>query len=267
MKIHGILAAALGAVFMGAALASPAVAQEKTDLQTIVENKKVRLGAPISDPYYIKEPGSTEWTGLVPDIARLIFGNVGVTVEFVPTEWGTAVAGLQSGRFDLMGAFDATPERGLVVDFSDPIGNLDTGVLTLAGNKEKYAEWEVLNSPDVRIAAVDGVSSVLATRPLLPNATWILVPKYENAFLEIQSGRADVVLGSAISLAKFASERGAGEIVIPKPYVGVPTSFGLRKSYPSELKNWLNLSLAYADQRGEIDAIWRKYTDRLGIQR
>lgn len=229
MTISHKIMTALTTLFIGTALSVPALAQDKTDLQTIIDTKTVRVGAPISDPYYIKEPGSDEWTGLVPDIARLIFGNIGVTVEFVPTEWGTAVAGLQSGRFDLMGAFDATPERGLVIDFSDPIGNLDTGVLTLKNDKNQYTDWEALNKPEVRIAAVDGISSVLATRAILPDATWILVPKYENAFLEIQSGRADVVLGSAISLAKFASERGAGEIIIPKPYIGVPTNFGLKK--------------------------------------
>ncbi len=247
-------------------LSLPAKAQEQTDLQRIIENKVVRIGAPIADPYYIQEPGSDEWTGVVPDVARMIFGGIGVEVVFVPTEWGTAIAGLQADRFDLMGAFDATPERGLAVDFTEPMGSLDTGILTLAGDGAKYANWEDIAKSGARIATVDGASPLLAARTMLPDANWVLVPKWEDAFLQLESGRADIVLAAAITLARFVERRGKGEVVLPKPLVGVPTNFALKKSNPSELKNWLDLTLAYYERRNQIAPIWRKYTEKLGVK-
>lgn len=56
--------------------------------------KVVRVGTIEAPPWYQQDLATGKWTGIVPEVAELICGNVGIKVEYVPTEWGTAVAGL-----------------------------------------------------------------------------------------------------------------------------------------------------------------------------
>ena len=111
-----------GLSFGALAVAAPAIARADTpaatQLDRIVKAKTVRIGAVEAAPWYARDLKTNKWAGVVPDQAELVFGSIGVKVEYVPTEWGTAVAGLQGGRFDLMGAFIGIQhvERRLAVE-------------------------------------------------------------------------------------------------------------------------------------------------------
>lgn len=258
-----LLRAACGAFWVAASIfVSPLAFAQESDLQQIVKRGVVKVGAPLSDPWYINEPGSNKWTGLVPETYEVLFGSINVKVEYVPTEWGTAVAGLQAGRFDIMGAFDPTPQRTLVIDFTRPLGYVDTAVLTVKGDAAKYRTWADIDKAKLRIAGVDGTSYVITMRPKLPNVQWVLAPSYEAAMLEVQSGRADLMLASSFTFAKLIKEnlKGNGEYVVPEPKNRIPTNIGLRKSNPPELREWLNHALNWFEQRGELDKIWEKYS-------
>ena len=123
---------------------SPAQAGE--EINTILPEHVIRVGAVNAPPWYQKDLLTNQWTGLVPDIVQAIFKNTDIKIECVDTQWGTAVAGLQSNRFDILGGFNNTPERAKAVDFTRPMGSHQMGVLTLEKETQKYQRWDTINT-------------------------------------------------------------------------------------------------------------------------
>ncbi|OZI38270.1 hypothetical protein CAL29_08090 [Bordetella genomosp. 10] len=245
----------LAAVFANA----PAQAQSAGDLQRIVDAKVVRVGAIEAPPWYHQDLLTNKWTGIVPETAEALFGYIGVKVEYVPTDWGTAVAGLQSNKFDLVGAFTATPARALAVDFSQSVGFVPTGVVSLKPELAGVKEWSALNKPEVKIAAVDGAATTRGVEGLLPKASWTLVKTNDAMLLELESGRADVAISNQPTLLQYVAAKKKGNISLPVPARGTTAPFALRKEANPQLRNWLDTTLQYAKADGVVQKIWEKY--------
>lgn len=239
-------------------VASPVFSADD-DLATLRENQMVRVGAVEAAPWYTKDLVSDQWTGLVPDVINAIFADSGIEVSYVDTQWGTAVAGLQSGRFDLMGAYNATPERLKAIDFTDPMGELKFAVMTLKPD-ENLTTWEDVDKAGRRLAAVDGAGATTALKPLLSKLEWVLMPSSDDMFMQMESGRSDALVTSDVQISQYIQKRGRGSMVVPTPVRGQSTNIGLRKSDDPALRNWLNERLAALQADGTIDKIWAKYT-------
>lgn len=256
MKLITRLAGVLTLVF-GIVGASAGVAQAG-EPQDALGGNTVRVGAVAAPPWYLKDLLSNQWTGLVPDVVNAIFEGTGVQVEYVDTQWGTAVAGLQSNRFDLLGGFNNTPERAKAVDFTRPMGAHKIGVLTLANDAERYATWDKINNSGIRLAAIDGSAAANLLHPQLTQTQWVIVPSNDALQLEVESGRADALLTNDVQMALYIANRGRGVMVIPTPVQEQPTNMGLRKDRPA-LRAWLDLRLDTLAKNGTLDRIWAKY--------
>lgn len=243
-----------------ALLPAPLLAQATTDYDKIVEAKTVRAGAVEASPWYERDLVTGEWTGLVPDILDAIFTPKGIAVEYVETQWGTAVAGLQSGRFDLMGAYNETPERAQAIDFTKPIGGLRLSILMLTGEAADYENWDKVDADARRLAVIDGSGAARIMPPRLTHAQWTAVPSSDTMFLELESGRVDAIVTSDAQIADYLSSRGRGTMVIPQPVEALPTNIGLRKAEDPALRDWLNAELDRLAADGSLEKIWAKYT-------
>lgn len=259
--MRAFLTNSLAALGLAAAVAMSGVAgaQEKSDLQIVRDRGAVRIGAVHAPPYYSKDPATGKWSGLVPEIADLVFSKIGIKIEYVETQWGTAVAGLQSDKFDLIGAYNATPERALVIDFTRPLGYLLIGVVTLKDDADKWKTWRGLDKNTTRISAIDGAGATKAAEVMLKNVKWIRTASNDAMLLELESGRSDVVLSNHLTISKYIEARRKGRMVIPEPPLRQPTSFGLRKHASKDLRDWLNVALAFYEADGSLEAIWQKY--------
>lgn len=258
MKI-GRRSALFGAA-LTALLPAAVAAQETTEFDRMMEQKTIRAGAVEAKPWFQKDFATGEWTGLVPDILDAVFEPQGIEVEYVETQWGTAVAGLQSQRFDLMGAYNETPERAEAIDFTDEIGGLRLSILTLEGEAESFDSWEKINSPEVKLAVIDGSGAARILQPKLTETSWVVVPSSDGMFLELESRRVDALVTSDAQIADYLNSRGRGTMVIPEPVERQPTNIGLRKSGDRKLHDWLDAELAKLEASGAMDAIWTKYT-------
>lgn len=239
-----------------ALVAAPALAAD--DLQDILGRAVVRIGAVSAPPWYQKDLHTNAWTGLVPDLAQAIFQPSGIAIEYVDTQWGTAAAGLQADRFDLLGGFNKTPERAQAVDFTRPIGAHKMGVLTLEDDLSRYRTWDSLNDPAIRLAAIDGSAAATLLQPTLTRTQWVIVPNSEAMQLEVESGRANAFLTNDIQMALYIERRGRGHAVFPQPVQSQPTHIGLAKNREA-LRHWLDKRLEALDEDGTLDRIWAKY--------
>ncbi|WP_349295138.1 transporter substrate-binding domain-containing protein (plasmid) [Thioclava sp. 'Guangxiensis'] len=252
--------AALMAAAATALLPKQLLAQGKTEWAGIKAAGKVRAGAVEAKPWFTQDFASGDWKGLVPDILEAVFAPEGISVDYIDTQWGTAVAGLQSGRFDLMGAYNSTPERAEAIDFTKAIGGLRLTILTLKDNAASFANWDAIDSPDVKLAVIDGSGAARILQPKLTKTTWVATPSSDTMFLELESGRVDAIVTSDAQVADYIASRDRGTMVIPEPVERQPTNIGLRKSEDHELLDWLDTRIAALEADGTMDKIWAKYT-------
>lgn len=237
---------------------APALAQA-SDLAAIKDQQVVRVGAVEAAPWYTKDLLTNEWQGLVPDVMQAIFADTGIKVEYVETQWGTAVAGLQSNRFDLLGAFNATPERRQAIDFTEPMGELKFAILSLNAPPPEYASWEMIDTPKFHLAAVDGTGASTTLQPLLPNLQWTMMPTSDAMFMQLESGRVDAVVTSDVQISQYIQQRRRGHMTIPTPTHSQPTNIGLRQSADPQLRDWLDERLSELRENGSLEGIWSKY--------
>lgn len=118
-RITATIAAAAAAVFLS--WGSQASAQCVEEIQ---EAGVIRIGVGLMGlkPFVWQEPDGS-YTGFEKEIADYIAGKLGVTTEYVVTEWTTLIPGLKSDRWDIiLSGMAKTQERiqGGEIEFSNP---------------------------------------------------------------------------------------------------------------------------------------------------
>ena len=118
-RITATMAAAAAAIFLS--WGSQASAQCVEEIQ---EAGVLRVGVGLMGlkPFVWQEPDGS-YTGFEKEIADYIAGELGVSVEYVVTEWTTLIPGLKNDRWDIiLSGMAKTQERiqGGGIDFSNP---------------------------------------------------------------------------------------------------------------------------------------------------
>jgi ABC-type amino acid transport substrate-binding protein len=118
-RITATIAAAVAAVSLS--WGSQASAQCVEEIQ---ESGVLRVGVGLMGlkPFIWQEPDGS-YTGFEKEIADYIAGELGVSVEYVVTEWTTLIPGLKNDRWDIiLSGMAKTQERiqGGGIDFSNP---------------------------------------------------------------------------------------------------------------------------------------------------
>src|SRR5690606_27445176 len=116
--VRGMLAAGVTAV--SAFAASGAHAADLID--TVKERGTLIVGVEGTyPPFNYVDTKTGELDGFDIDVAKLIADKLGVKAQFVKTEWSAILAGLSSGKFDvIINQVGITPERKQTFDFSVP---------------------------------------------------------------------------------------------------------------------------------------------------
>ena len=258
LMILGVLATIVVLTLLASGQSS--FAQQKGTLQEVLKRGVLRVGAPISPPWYMKDLKTGEWSGICSDFYKQVGEYLGVKVEFVETTWGNAIAGLQANKFDTIAAFSARPKRALAVDFAYPIGMQIAGIM---GPKEKLAKfdtWQDINKPSVTISANKGAGTTAEAKALAPNATYREMPSKDTMFMELVSGRVDAVISTRASLLMYRDKTKADyEIKILHPTAGTPLGVAMRKESNPEFREWMNHVIRYMRLQKVLTQIWDRY--------
>ena len=257
-----LCALALMAAFsLGTVAAS---AQEQSTWERIQTTKKLRLGAPVSEPFHFKDSsgsdapgavksGNTVWRGLTPNVAKRLAEALGVELEIVETTYGTAVAGLQANQFDMIMAFDATPERAAAIDFisSSPFYY---GTAVVAKEGVDISTWAAINRPDFKMGVNVGTTNaadVMKNAPKASISNFQSVPEMIAAF---QSGRVDGIALVLTSMIMASSRLPGTKVEMPTPTKVFPVGTAIRKEADPRWRNFLSTSVAYLSNSGFIEA-------------
>lgn len=265
LRLRGAFAvAAVIACGIAAISSATATSASNDELAAIQKAGVITIGV-AQDPPFEFTTSSGKWTSFDPVLDQKLAAYLGVKAKFVTTGWTGIVAGLQSGKYDIIGAdINATPERAKVIAFTKPYYQTGTSFFALAANSKKLSSVAGLNNSGVTVAVVTGSDNQTAVTTYLPKAKMRALPNASIASLvsEVLSGRADALATSTYLAPALVAKYHF--VVIPalakSPYGVLPVgvAWGLPKGQPALLAK-MNAFLAAETKNGDIAKLQKEW--------
>ena len=192
------------------------------------------------------------------DIARALCEQMKADCEIVTQDWDGIIPGLLAKKYDaIIASMSITPERLEAVDFSDPYYS---NKLQFVAPKGKDYDLSAEGLDGKTVGAQRATISAQWLEENRPGADIKLYGTQEEAFLDLASGRLDVVLNDVyVTYDWLKSEEGKdfefkGEPVYDDDKIAV----ALRKG-DDELREKLNKALAEIIANGTYEKINAEY--------
>lgn len=230
-----------------------AEAHAETTLERVQRTGEIRIGYANETPFAYTLPDG-QVTGESPEIARKVFGKMGVTkIDTVLTEWGGLIPGLMAGRFDVIAAgMYVTPERAQQVLFTDPHYQLPDTLLVAKGNPKKLNSYaDIAADGTAKLAVMSGTAQYAYARDAgIPDNRIMQVPSTTAQLQAVRTRRADAAVGTELTMKALAA-KGGGRIEVLAKFEDDPahTGYGafafrksdqdLRDAANAALKEWL----------------------------
>src|SRR6201987_1298665 len=237
------------------ALPSPASAQASSDntLDRVRADKVLRIAVlPGELPYFNKDLASGTWSGFSIEMANDIAKLLDVKLEYTESTYGNSILDLQSNKIDLGFALNPTPQRALVVDFTNLVFPHPFGAMLRKGLEAKT--WSDINKPEVRIAVDVGSANETVARRFAPNATIKSQKSRDEVMLEMSSSRVDCVVNAMmLGLTAIAKNPNLGSYkVLQAPSVAIPSSMAVRREPDKRWRDFLSVWVDYNRGIGQM---------------
>lgn len=238
--------------------------QSSTDhLAAIKEAGKVVVGTSADYPpfEFVDEAGNT--TGFDVELMNEIGKRMGVTVEWTDMPFDSLIAAVQEGKIDMsIAAFNYDEERDKTVDFSDPYYTTEDSFVVLDGFTGDLSD--PMNLANFTVGAQSGtvqdgwITDNLVTPGLLPAEKYFTYERVDQAALDLQAGRIEVLMADYVPAQAVVSQYGGMKIV----YHGVLSTGPLNIVLPegdTNLRNEVNRILKEMQDDGFVDQLAVKY--------
>jgi cystine transport system substrate-binding protein len=217
----------------GSASSAPSTSAGSDGLAAVEKAGVLKVGTEGTyKPFSFHENGTGQLTGFDVEIARAVGAELGVKVDFVETQWDAIFAGLDSGRFDMIGnQVSINPERQAHYDFSTPY-TVSPGVVVTAKDDDSIrsfadlkgkttaqsltSNWyELAKSNGAKVSPVEGWAQAVT---LLKQGRIDATVNDELTFLDWQKSENDDSLKVAatsddVSRNAFAFRKGSDDLV------------------------------------------------------
>lgn len=220
------------------------LAAEST-IEQVIKRGVLRVGMSTFVPWAMKDK-TGKLIGFEIDVAERLAKDMGVKIEFVPTQWSGIIPALMTGKFDtIISGMGITAERNLKVNYTIPYDFTGQAIVAnkkLAGN---FRSLEDFNKPDVTIAVRMGATPVAAVKKFMPKAKMRQFDDQSQAYQELLNGNAHAVVGSA-PLPLFQAQKYPDTLFIPVAgtFTVEPIGFAVKKGDPDTLNyfnNWITI--------------------------
>ena len=245
MKLAKITVAAIMLAFSGVQ------AHAESALTKILKSGVLKVGTTGDwNPMTMRDIVSNSYEGYDIDVMRQLATDLGVKVEFVPTDWKTLVAGVTSGQYHITGSASISPARAKAAGYSTSYFSLATVPLTLKKNEDRFKNWDDLNNPNVSVAATLGTTQETQVKQYFPNAIHRIVEAPARDFQEVLSGRADANITSNIEANKLVAKYDQ-LMIIPVTQSRSPTPIAMLLPQSDQVWiNYVNTWISLKQERG-----------------
>ncbi len=207
-------------------------------------------------PFNYKDPKSGELAGYDVDVARLLAAKLGLKPEFVATEWSAILAGLASGKYDIIvNQVGINPKREQAFDFSRPYTYSTPQLVLRKDEKAAYATLAELKGKRVGVGQGSVYEQQAKAVAGIEVRSYPAAPEYLQ---DLVVGRIDAALNDSLMAAWLLKTSKlplkAGARVGQVERMGIP----FQKNNP-QFKAAIDQALAEAAADGSLAAISAKW--------
>lgn len=244
MKLWPSLRAILPAALLALSALHAAPVQAESVIETIQKRGTLKVGLSTFVPWAMRDKDGA-LIGYEIDVAKKVAADMGVEVEFIPTDWAGIIPALLAEKFDvIIGGMSITPERNLTVNFTEPYAHSGVQLLANKALAGSFTTLEQFNDPAVTIACRRGATPCAMSETLFPKATLLQFDDDNQAVQEVLNGNAHAAPLSAPKPA-FSAEENPDKLFVAldgKNLIQGDEAFALRKGDPDALNffsNWI----------------------------
>lgn len=229
------LLSGLAVLCLGLGLTTGANAQSA--LNDILDGGVLKVGTTGDwNPMSVRDPATNGYKGYDIDVMTELAADLGVELEFVPTDWKTLVNGVVAGKYHLTGSASISPARMKVAGFSESYLSVEIYPFALADKAESFDGWDSLNKGEVKMATTLGTTFEANTKEWFPDAEINVVEAPARGFQEVIAGRADAFITSNIEGATLMEKF---DIVrVPNAEARAPAAIAML--LPQDDQIWIN---------------------------
>ena len=241
---HWMMGLAAGALSLGMAVSATA----QSALNEILDSGVLKVGTTGDwNPMTLRDPATNSYKGFDIDIMTELAKDLGVEVEFVPTDWKTLVNGVVAGKYHMTGSASISPARMKVAGFSESYIAVEIFPFTLKDNAGNFDGWDSLNQPGVKVATTLGTTFEALSREWFPNADIKVVEAPARGFQEVIAGRADVFITSNIEGSTLEKKFPIMRVANTEPRAPTPIAMLLPQTdqvWINYVNNWVKVKKA-----------------------
>lgn len=193
------------------------------------ESKKIVVGLDDSFPPMGFKDEKNEIVGFDIDLAKEVAKRLGREVEFKAIDWNSKEAELKSGRVDILwNGLDITDKRKENMLFSEPY--MDNRQIVFVAKNGKVAAAGEADLAGKTIGTQSGgtTEEYFENKPELKASMKEVkyYPDYINAFMDLENGRLDAVVGDEI-IGRYYISKHPDEIQAIDTVIGTVSQFGI----------------------------------------
>ena len=148
------------------------------------------------NPFSVRDPATNKYKGYDIDIMTELAKDMGVEIEFVPTDWKTIVNGVVAEKYHITGSASIKASRMKAAGFSDSYLAVVFKPFTTADKVERFDGWDSINKSGVIVGTTSGTAMEPMVKSWFPNAEIKSVEAPARGYQEVLAGRADVFVTS-----------------------------------------------------------------------
>ncbi|MDD7655671.1 MAG: amino acid ABC transporter substrate-binding protein [Anaerovibrio sp.] len=193
------------------------------------ESKKIVVGLDDSFPPMGFKDEKNEIVGFDIDLAKEVAKRLGCEVEFKAIDWNSKEAELKSGRVDILwNGLDITDKRKENMLFSEPYMDNRQIVFVAKNGKVTVAGEADLAGKTIGTQSGGTTEEYFENKPELKASMKEVkyYPDYINAFMDLENGRLDAVVGDEI-IGRYYISKHPDEIQAIDTVIGTVSQFGI----------------------------------------
>jgi len=237
----------------------------KNDDATTTSLSEIKAGYIIYPPLMTQDAKTGQLAGVSYDIVEEVAKELGVEINWTEeVGWGTALEGLITNRYDVLGTQMWPNEaREKVADFSiAPMSSVIYPYIKTGDSRFSADNLPAINSPEYIISALDGEMAVFIANEDYPEAkmnSLSQLSSYSEVFLNIIQGKADITFVEPSAAGDFlASKPGSLERLGNTPVRSFGNSFAFGEGETELLEGW-NTALNKLVKDGTVEFILEKH--------
>jgi len=235
-------------------------------LADIEKRGKLVLGTSGNMPS-MSETRDGKLVGFDIDLARLMASGMGVKLDIKTMPFDKLLPALEKGDVDVViSNVTINPERNMRVAFVGPYMTSGKCIVTKKDALARAEEATDLNTPDTRLAALEGSTSAAFAKALLPKASLTLVDDYEKAVTMVNSDTiGGLITDYPICLSVLKSHPDAGFVSLFSLLTYEPVGIALAGNDPMYI-NWTENFLTRVEGMGLLEELSMRWFDRASLE-